>query len=141
MIALLSKLRALFSSNTGRDLSRSATQPAGGMQHISLTAIQQLQALAAGEITSVELLEQTISRAEEVAPILNPIALKLYGRARQAAQEADKARASGKFGRLCGLPVTIKDSQFLAGYPCANGALVLSDFVPTETCRAIEILE
>ncbi|HUV23673.1 MAG TPA: amidase [Gammaproteobacteria bacterium] len=111
------------------------------MQHFSLTATQQLQALAAGKITAVELLEQTISQAEEVAPILNPIALKLYGRARQAAQEADKKRASGKFGRLCGLPITIKDSQFLAGYPCANGALVLSDFVPTETCRAIEILE
>jgi Asp-tRNA(Asn)/Glu-tRNA(Gln) amidotransferase A subunit family amidase len=111
------------------------------MQEISLTAIQQLEALASGKVSAVELLEQTISRAEEIAPILNPIALKLYGRARQAAQEADMKRASGKAGRLCGLPVTIKDSQFLAGYPCANGALVLSDFVPTETCRAIELLE
>jgi len=111
------------------------------MQAISLTAIQQLKALAAGKISAVELLEQTIARAEEIAPVLNPFALKLYGRARQAAQEADKKRASGRFGRLCGLPVTIKDSQFLAGYPCANGALVLSDFVPTETCRAIELLE
>jgi len=140
-ITLLSKLRSLFSGNTGRDLSRPDTYSSGAMQQISLTAIQQLQALASGDITAVELLEQTISRAEEVAPILNPIALKLYGRARQAAQEADKKRASGKFGRLCGLPITIKDSQFLAGYPCANGALVLSDFVPTETCRAIELLE
>ena len=111
------------------------------MQEFSLTATQQLQALASGKITAVELLEQTISRAEEIAPLLNPIALKLYGRARQAAEEADKERASGKFGRLCGLPITIKDSQFLAGYPCANGALVLSDFIPTETCRAIELLE
>ena len=111
------------------------------MQLISLTATQQLQALTSGQITAVELLEQTIARAEEIAPILNPIALKLYGRARQAAQEADKKRASGRFGKLCGLPITIKDSQFLAGYPCANGAVVLSDFVPTETCRAIELLE
>jgi Asp-tRNA(Asn)/Glu-tRNA(Gln) amidotransferase A subunit family amidase len=43
--------------------------------------------------------------------------------------------------RICGLPITIKDSQFLAGYPCANGSQLLSDFVPTETCRAIELLE
>jgi Asp-tRNA(Asn)/Glu-tRNA(Gln) amidotransferase A subunit family amidase len=111
------------------------------MQPISLTATQQLKALASGKISAVELLEQTIYRAEEIAPILNPIALKLYGRARQAAQEADKKRASGRHGKLCGLPITIKDSQFLAGYPCANGAMVLSDFVPTETCRAIELLE
>jgi Asp-tRNA(Asn)/Glu-tRNA(Gln) amidotransferase A subunit family amidase len=106
-----------------------------------LTVAQQLEALKKGQINAVELLEQTISRAEEVAPLLNPIALKLYSRARQAAQEADKKRASGKGGRLCGLPITIKDSQFLAGYPCANGSQVLSDFVPTETCRAVELLE
>ena len=106
-----------------------------------MTAAQQLEALKKGQINAVELLEQTITRAEEVAPLLNPIALKLYSRARQAAQEADKKRASGKGGRLCGLPITIKDSQFLAGYPCANGSQVLSDFVPTETCRAVELLE
>jgi Asp-tRNA(Asn)/Glu-tRNA(Gln) amidotransferase A subunit family amidase len=111
------------------------------MQENVLTAAQQLKALEKGQINAVELLEQTISRAEEVAPLLNPIALKLYSRARQAAQEADNKRASGKGGRLCGLPITIKDSQFLAGYPCANGSQVLSDFVPTETCRAVELLE
>jgi len=106
-----------------------------------LTAAQQLKALEKGQINAVELLEQTITRAEEIAPLLNPIALKLYSRARQAAQEADKKRASGNAGRLCGLPITIKDSQFLAGYPCANGSQALSDFVPTETCRAVELLE
>ena len=73
--------------------------------------------------------------------MINPIALKLYSRARQAAVEADKKRAGGKAGKLCGLPITIKDSQFLAGYPCANGSHLLSDFIPTETCRAIELLE
>ena len=111
------------------------------MQEISLTASQQLKALDTAQISAVDLLEKTIVRAEELAPLLNPIALKLYGRARQAAVEADKKRASGKAGKLCGLPITIKDSQFLAGYPCANGSQLLSDFVPTETCRAIELLE
>ena len=111
------------------------------MQELSLTATEQLKALATGKISAIELLEQTLKRAEKIGPLLNPIALKLYSRARQAAQEADKKSASGKGGRLCGLPITIKDSQFLAGYPCANGSQVLSDFVPTETCRAVELLE
>jgi len=111
------------------------------MQEHSLTAVEQLEALAQGKIDAVELLEQTITRAETIGPLLNPIALKLYSRARQAAQEADRLRASGKGGQLCGLPITIKDSQFLAGYPCANGSQILSDFVPTETCRAVELLE
>jgi Asp-tRNA(Asn)/Glu-tRNA(Gln) amidotransferase A subunit family amidase len=140
-IALLSKLRFLISSKKGREYSRPVNYAYGGMQELSLTASEQLKALASGQITAVDLLEKIISHAEAIAPILNPIALKLYARARQAAQEADKKRANGKAGRLCGLPITIKDSQFLAGYTCANGALVLSDFIPTETCRAIELLE
>ena len=111
------------------------------MPEIALTATQQLKSLASGKISAVDLLEQTIARVEQLAPLLNPIALKLYARARQAALEADRKRATGKAGRLCGLPITIKDSQFLAGYPCANGSQVLSDFVPSETCRAIELLE
>ena len=111
------------------------------MQYLNLTATEQLQALRRGEVSAVELLEQTISRAEALAPSLNPFALTLYGRARQAAQEADKKLAADGGGKLCGLPITIKDSQFLAGYPCANGSHILRDFVPNETCRAIELLE
>ena len=108
---------------------------------LKTTAIEQIAALRAGQTSATELLEQTIARAEELVPCLNPFALTLYSRARQAAQEADKKLAVGKGGRLCGLPITIKDSQFLAGYPCANGSHVLRDFIPTETCRAIELLE
>lgn len=111
------------------------------MTILTKTASEQLAALRRSEISAVDLLEQTIARAEQLVPRLNPFALTLYGRARQAAQEADKKLAAGKGGRLCGLPVTIKDSQFLAGYPCANGSHVLSDFIPTETCRAVELLE
>jgi Asp-tRNA(Asn)/Glu-tRNA(Gln) amidotransferase A subunit family amidase len=108
---------------------------------LTKTASEQLTALRSGEISAVDLLEQTIARAEQLVPYLNPFALTLYSRARQAAQEADKKLAAGKGGRLCGLPVTIKDSQFLAGYPCANGSHILSDFIPTETCRAVELIE
>jgi Asp-tRNA(Asn)/Glu-tRNA(Gln) amidotransferase A subunit family amidase len=108
---------------------------------LKTTAIEQLDALRTGQTSATELLEQTIARADDLTPHLNPFALTLYSRARQAAQEADRKLAAGKGGRLCGLPITIKDSQFLAGYPCANGSQVLSDFIPTETCRAIELLE
>ena len=110
-------------------------------QILKRTAIEQLNALRTGQTSATELLEQVITRAEELIPQLNPFALTLYSRARQAAQEADRKLAAGKGGRLCGLPITIKDSQFLAGYPCANGSYILSDFIPNETCRAVEILE
>ena len=140
-ITLLSKLRSFVSNRKGRGNSRPDTYTSTRMQEFSLTASQQIAALKSGQISAADLLEQTIARAEELSPTLNPIALKLYARARQAAEEADKKLAAGNGGSLCGLPITIKDSQFLAGYPCANGSQLLSDFIPTETCRAIELLE
>ena len=116
-------------------------QASANVTILTKTASEQLSALRAGQISAVDLLEQTIARADNIIPQLNPFALTLYGRARQAAIEADKKLASGKAGRLCGLPITIKDSQFLAGHACANGSHLLKDFVPNETCRAIELLE
>jgi Asp-tRNA(Asn)/Glu-tRNA(Gln) amidotransferase A subunit family amidase len=108
---------------------------------IKKTATEQVEALRKGEISASALLEQTIEQAEKVDAQLNPFALKLYSRARQVAGEADKQLKNGDGGPLCGLPITIKDSQFLAGYPCANGSETLRHFVPTETCKAVELLE
>ena len=111
------------------------------MSIITKTAIRQLDALQRREVSAVDLLEETIARSEKFGPVLNPFALKLYERARQLAREADKQLGSGDGGPLCGLPVTIKDSQFLAGYPCTNGSKALSRFIPNETCKAVDLLE
>ena len=111
------------------------------MSIITKTAIRQLDALQRREVSAVDLLEETIARSEKFGPVLNPFALKLYERARQLAREADKQLGSGDGGPLCGLPVTIKDSQFLAGYPCTNGYKALSRFIPNETCKAVDLLE
>ena len=111
------------------------------MQIINKTAVQQIAALKSRQISAVDLLETVIEQSEKFSPVLNPFALKLYQRARQVAQDADRKLDNGGAGPLCGLPVTIKDSQFLAGYPCTNGSRTLSQFIPTETCRAIELLE
>lgn len=108
---------------------------------IAKTALQQIEALRSGKISAIALLEKTIEQAEKVDAQINPFALKLYSRARQMAGEADKLLKLGTGGPLCGLPITIKDSQFLAGYPCANGSKTLSQFIPTETCKAVELLE
>jgi Asp-tRNA(Asn)/Glu-tRNA(Gln) amidotransferase A subunit family amidase len=92
-------------------------------------------------LSAVELLDATIERAEHVAPALNPFAVKLYERARDAARAADQQLATNSGGPLCGVPLTIKDSQWLASVPCANGARVLQGFIPDQTSAAIERLE
>lgn len=111
------------------------------MRYITKTAVEQIKALKKQEVTASDLLEETIEQAEKLDPLINPFALKLYQRGRQLAGEADIKLQKGEGGPLCGLPITIKDSQFLAGYPCANGSKTLSEFIPTETCKAISLLE
>ena len=135
--------QSLSCSTGGASIHRPlfANRGAGNMQYITKTAIQQIDALKSDKISASELLEQTIAHAEKIDSYLNPFAQKLYNRARQLASETDKKLKKGKAGLLGGLPITIKDSQFLAGYPCANGSKTLSNFVPNETCRAVELLE
>lgn len=111
------------------------------MQSECQTALDLLTHLRERRLSAVELLEATIERSERIAPRFNPFALTLYDRARAKARTADEALGRGTGGLLCGLPITVKDSQWLAGVRCANGSHTLKEFVPERTCAAIERLE
>ena len=111
------------------------------MSWLYKTAIAQRAALACGEISAIELLDATIAHLENLSPYLNPIALPLYEHARKAALVADKKLARGKGGALCGIPITIKDSQWLAGVPCMNGSVTLKEFIPQETSLSVQRLQ
>ncbi len=111
------------------------------MSWIYKTAIEQRAALQRGEISAIELLDATLDQLEKLAPYLNPIALPLYERARKSALVADKQLARCKGGTLCGIPITIKDSQWLAGVPCRNGSVTLQDFIPQATSLSVQRLE
>ena len=111
------------------------------MSLLKKSATELVADLRARHIKATELLEETIRHAENMAHVINPFAVTLYDRARQAAVLADQLLDQGLGGPLCGLPVTIKDSQWLAGVPCANGSKTQSQFIPTETCDSIRKLE
>lgn len=111
------------------------------MNWVHKTAIAQRAALARGEISALELLDATIAHLENLTPYLNPIALPLYDYARQSALAADKKLARKKGGALCGIPITIKDSQWLAGVPCMNGSVTLKEFIPQQTSLAVQRLQ
>ena len=111
------------------------------MSLIQKSAIELIAELRAHRISACELLELTIEHAEKIAQITNPFAVKLYQRARKLAIIADQQLAIGQGGPLCGLPISIKDSQWLAGIPCANGSMTQQSFVPEQSGAAIERLE
>ncbi|MEM7170191.1 MAG: amidase [Pseudomonadota bacterium] len=100
-----------------------------------------LKLLDAGRLSSLELLDAIEARYEAVNPKVNAFALALFDQARADAKRADRLRRAGKAGPLCGLPISVKDSQWLQGVPCRNGSKTLSSFVPAESCAAIERLQ
>lgn len=111
------------------------------MSILNKTAVELVDDLRSRRISAMELLDITIDHAELVARTVNPFAVTLYDRARKAAVVADQLLDQGLGGPLCGLPITVKDSQWLAGVPCANGSRTQTTFVPEETCSSIRKLE
>ncbi|MGI9315936.1 MAG: amidase, partial [bacterium] len=108
---------------------------------IDRSALEQRDALLRREVSATQLLEDTLERATQIAHTVNPIALRLDRRAMEAADKADKLLRKGRPSPLCGLPVSVKDSQWLKGARCANGSHSLANFIPEATCRSIERLE
>lgn len=78
-----------------------------------------------GEISSIELCEEAIRRAEILNPKLNAITTKLYDFAKDT---ANSLQADGPF---CGVPFLIKDAHHaLKGYPMSSGSELLRSYVP-----------
>jgi aspartyl-tRNA(Asn)/glutamyl-tRNA(Gln) amidotransferase subunit A len=111
------------------------------MDPCQLTAAELAAALRRRELSAREALDAVWQRADRLAEPLNPFALTLEGRAAAAAEAADAALARGEGGPLCGVPLTIKDSHYLAGVTAATGSRAAAHFVPAGTTASVERLE
>jgi amidase len=97
-----------------------------------LPATELCRLLAAGEVSSVELLDHFVARVEKLDGPVNAVVALDVERARARAAEADAARARGEsWGPLHGLPMTIKDAYETEGLVTTSGAPELRDHVPT----------
>ena len=95
------------------------------------TATALTQAITDREISSRELLDQLLTRADQVNPALNAIVAWDIDRARAAAAAADDATAHGETaGPLHGLPMTVKDTFETEGLVTTSGAPELAHYVP-----------
>jgi amidase len=70
---------------------------------------RQAEMLAAGEISSVELLDLCLERIERLNPRLNAFTQELHESARAAAVEADRRLAAGERAPMLGVPIALKD--------------------------------
>ena len=83
--------------------------------------------VAAGEVSSLELVEASISRIESRNPTLNAVVAKRYDEARA---EAAKVSANSP---IAGVPFLVKDLNCdVAGLPSTKGSRLFADVVATE---------
>lgn len=90
-------------------------------------------AVAAGEVTAVQVAETTLARIERLNPALNAFTDVTAERALARAAEIDEARTAGRDpGPLAGVPFAVKNLYDIAGFTTRAGSLINRDNPPAE---------
>ncbi len=96
-------------------------EPAG--RHARFPTItNQLYQLAAGTVTSDQLVRRSLDAIDASQPTLNAFRVVLRERALADAAAADRKRAAGEQLPLLGIPIAVKDDVDVAGVPTRFGA-------------------
>ncbi len=109
-----------------------ALTPAGQQRFsvVEATIPQMQAAMARGQVTSRQLVEQYLIRLALYEDRLNA-ALAVNPMALQEADVLDRERAQGKLrGPLHGIPVALKDNIHTTNMPTTGGALAFAGYVP-----------
>jgi aspartyl-tRNA(Asn)/glutamyl-tRNA(Gln) amidotransferase subunit A len=102
---------------------------------------QAAEALARGDVSSVELTRAAIERAKTLGHALNCMAALDAEDALRAAEQADRDRKAAKrLGALHGVPLAHKDLFYRKGKVVACGSRIRKDFVPDTTATVLERL-
>lgn len=106
-----------------------------------VSATELLGRLARGEFTARQLLEFHLDRLDRLNGTVNAVIFTDLVAARARADEADLATARGeRWGPLHGLPMTVKETNNVAGWPTTYGDPALAGFVPSRNAAIIDRL-
>lgn len=105
-----------------------------------LTGLQQAELLAAGTVTSAELVEACIVAADREDQALGLFITRLDDQAREWAASADEARAAGDPRPLLGVPFAVKDLHPMAGVPCTLGSAAIEPLMAPADGQAVGLL-
>lgn len=110
------------------------------MSSIYLPLTEQLRQFASGQLSPLQLMQQSLNQIELHNPTLNAFNFVFADNALAQAERATTAYREGKAGALCGLPVAIKDETYIKGQITTNGSHCLANFVAKETDPAAQRL-
>jgi len=98
----------------------------------SLSAAEMAASIRSGEIRSADLVEAHLERITRLNPALNAFVHVDSERARRDAAAADadlrSTAAHAELGRLHGVPLSMKSSIDVAGWPCPCGSRLRADY-------------
>src|SRR5512143_3785013 len=104
------------------------------------TASELAHLLATREVSSVEIVESLIDRADEVEPKVHALTHQLRESALTEAATSDAARARGDaLGPLAGIPISIKESVETAGLASTMGYVSRREEVAREDAVTVQV--
>ena len=90
----------------------------------------------------VELAAAHLDRIQQIQPQLNPFVHVDVESARARSRDSESRIARGETPRpLEGIPLTVKSSLDVAGWPCPAGSLLRKDYIPSTNATLVSRLE
>ena len=110
------------------------------MKLFQLTATQIIAHLQARDFSSVELIRACLDRIERLDPAVQAWVHVAPELALQQAEAADRKIAAGQGGKLCGVPVGVKDIFNTRDMPTQMGSPIWKGFTPGNDARVVHYL-
>ncbi len=107
-----------------------------------MSLVELADAIAARQLSAVEVVTATVARAERLQPVLNCFISLQAEAALERAAAADAALARGEApGPLHGVPLAHKDMFYRTGHVTTCGSRIRKDFVPDHDSTALARLD
>ncbi len=100
------------------------------MKPYELTISEACAQMQEGNLSAMALTQSCLARIEEIEKDLHAFITIDTDGALQQAEQADKERKKGVAGRLCGIPLSIKDLLATKGLKTTCGSKILEKYIP-----------